>query len=61
MGSPVSVTIANLVEYDIPFENNDTSQVQVQHQRDSSKDIHSIDPNIKVMAEAFTLCVSFER
>ena len=56
MGFP-SVTIANLVEYDIPFENNDISQCQVQPQRDSSKDIHSIDPNIKVMAEAFTYVI----
>ena len=62
MGSPVSVTIANLVEYDIPFESNDISQGQVQPQRDFfSKDIHSIDLNIKVMAEAFTLCDGFER
>ncbi len=56
MGSPVSVTIANLVEYDIPFENNDISQGQVQPQRDILVKIYTvaIDPNIKVMAEAFT-------
>ena len=34
MGSPVSVTIANLVEYDIPFESNDINQGQVQPQKD---------------------------
>ncbi len=56
MGSPVSVTIANLVEYDIPFENNDISQDQVQPQRDILVKIYTvaIDPNIEVMAEAFT-------
>ncbi len=49
MSTEQRIEMTPLVEYDIqPFEDNDMSHGQVQPQRDSSRDIQSIDPNVKL-------------